>query len=281
MAKARRGTGAFAARAAGRPPPRSAAMAWAERAARLQGPALRLGRAAMDLLFPPACLVCRRATQGGRPGLCGACWSAVAFIERPFCERLGLPFAQDLGAGLLSPDAMANPPVFGRARAVARFGEGPARRLMHGLKYGDRLDLARPLGAWMARAGAELLAEADLIVPVPLHRGRLWRRQFNQAAVLAREVSRGSGVAWDPLALRRVRATASQVGMSRPQRIANVQGAFAVAPDRAPAVQGRRVLLVDDVLTTGSTLNAAARALLRAGATGVDVLVFARVVTES
>ena len=137
------------------------------------------------------------------------------------------------------------------------------------------------MGAWMARAGAELLADAQVIVPVPLHRARLWRRQFNQAAVLAREVSRASGVPWDPMALRRVKSTASQVGMTRPQRMDNVQGAFAVAPERAGAVAGRRVLLLDDVLTTGSTLNAAARALERAGAAGVDVLVFARVVTES
>ena len=272
MAKARRRFGAFAAGArSGTVPPEAG---WRRSAA-------RFGRAALDVIFPPACLACRRATEGGAPGLCGACWGATRFIERPFCERLGLPFAQDLGAGLLSPDAMAHPPVFARARAVARFEDGPARRLMHALKYGDRLDLARPLGAWMARAGAELLAEADLIVPVPLHRGRLWRRQFNQAAVLAREVSRLSGTAWDPLALRRVKATASQVGMTRPQRVANVQGAFAVAPERAGAVADRQVLLVDDVLTTGSTLNAAARALLRAGARGVDVLVFARVVVES
>ena len=141
-------------------------------AARLAGLGLGLGRAALDILFPPACLSCRRSIGGGA-ALCGGCWRDMGFIERPFCERLGLPFGQDLGAGLLSPEAMAHPPVYGRARAVARFDDGPARRLMHGLKYGDRLDLARPLGAWMARAGAELLAEADLIVPVPLHRRRL------------------------------------------------------------------------------------------------------------
>ena len=239
-----------------------------------------IGRAALDVVFPPACLSCRRTVESGR-GLCAACWRGMRFIERPFCDRLGIPFAQDLGPGLLSPEAIARPPAYGRARAVALFEDGPARRLMHALKYGDRLDLARPLGAWMARAGAELLAEADLIVPVPLHWLRLWRRQFNQAALLAREVSRASGVPWDPMALRRAKATESQVGMTRPQHLSNVPGAFPVAPDRAGAVAGRRLLLVDDVLTTGSTLDAAARTLLRAGAAGVDVLVFARVVTES
>ncbi len=236
--------------------------------------------ATLDIVFPPGCIACRRSVERGA-GLCAACWRSMRFIERPYCERSGVPFAQDFGPGLLSPEAIAHPPVYGRARAVAHYDDGPARRLVHALKYGDRLDLGRPMGAWMARAGVELLADAQVIVPVPLHRARLWRRQFNQAAVLAREVSRASGVPWDPMALRRVKPTASQVGMTRPQRMDNVQGAFAVAPDRADAVAGRRVLLVDDVLTTGSTLNAAARALERAGAAGVDVLVFARVVTES
>ena len=125
-----------------------------------------------------------------------------------------------------------------------------------------------------------MLASADLLVPVPLHRTRLWRRQFNQAALLAQAVSRGTGLAWDPMTLRRNKPTASQVGMTRVQRVANVQGAFAVEPARAAALAGHRIVLVDDVLTTGSTLNAAARALLRAGAAGVDVLVFARVVAD-
>ena len=123
-----------------------------------------LGRAALDTLFPPTCLACRAAT-GEHGALCPACWRATRFIERPFCERLGAPFEQDLGEGLLSPQAIADPPVFRRARAVARFEDGPARRLVHRLKYSDRGDLARPLGAWMARAGADLLLEADAIVP--------------------------------------------------------------------------------------------------------------------
>ena len=239
-----------------------------------------LARSGLDLVYPPGCLACGRAVSR-QEGLCSACWRGMRFIERPFCERLGTPFAQDLGPGLLSPEALAEPPAYGRARAVARFEDGPARLLIHRLKYGDRVELARPLGRWMARAGADLLADADVIVPVPLHRRRLWSRRFNQAAALAAEVARVCGVPSDPLLLARIKATATQVGMTRAQRRDNVQGAFRVPDIAAARLGGRRVLLIDDVLTTGSTLNAAARVLLRSGAASVDVLVFARVVTES
>ena len=128
--------------------------------ARLAQRWLALRAAALDLVYPPACIACRMAVTA--PGtLCSDCWTQIRFIERPYCERLGTPFAQDLGAGLISPEAMANPPVFGRARAVALFEDGPARQLVHRLKYYDRTELAAPLGRWMARAGAELLAGAD------------------------------------------------------------------------------------------------------------------------
>ena len=140
----------------------------------------------------------------------------MRFIERPFCERLGTPFEQDLGEGLLSPQAMADPPVFRRARAVARFEDGPARRLVHRLKYSDRGDLARPLGAWMARAGAELIAEADVIVPVPLHPLRLWRRRFNQAAALA-QGDRGRERQAVRAALARARQADPQPGRADPR----------------------------------------------------------------
>lgn len=203
----------------------------------------------------------------------------MRFIERPFCDRLGTPFEQDLGPGLLSPQAIADPPVYQRARAVVRFEDGPARRLVHRLKYSDRAELAAPMGAWMARAGQDILSEADVVAPVPLHVSRLWTRRFNQAAILAREVARQAGKPYEPALLERVKATRSQVGLSREQRAQNVQGAFRA---RAGAdVKGRRIALVDDVLTSGATANAASRALLRAGAAQIDFVVFARVVTSS
>lgn len=233
-------------------------------------------RALVGRVYPPSCPACGAAT-GEAHGLCAACWSRMRFIERPLCERLGTPFEVDLGPGVLSPAALADPPVFARARASVRYDEA-ARSLVHRLKYGDRLDLAEALGRMMARAGRELLADADVVVPVPLHRGRLWRRRFNQAMALARVAARGSGVPVDPFLLARVKRTRSQVGLTRTQRRENLQGAFRVPDGARPRVQGKRVLLVDDVLTTGSTANAASRALLRGGAKAVDVLAFARVV---
>ncbi len=234
-------------------------------------------RSALNLLYPPSCIACQGAT--GEPhGLCPTCWSGIRLIERPFCEKLGTPFQVDLGQPLLSPAAIADPPVFQRARAVAEY-DGTASLLVHRLKYNDRLELARALGAMMARAGAELLADADVIVPVPLHRWRLWRRRFNQAMALARIVAQDSALPCDPSLLHRIKRTRRQVGLTKAQRQENLQGAFRVPPEAKPWLKGKRVLLIDDVLTTGSTANAASRALLRGGAASVDILAFARVVT--
>lgn len=232
----------------------------------------------LGLLYPPTCIACQGAT--GEPhGLCAACWADIRFIERPFCERLGTPFQVDLGPGLLSPAAIADPPVFGRARAAAEYDD-TASLLVHQLKYNDRLELARALGSMMTRAGAELLDGADVIVPVPLHRWRLWRRRFNQAMALAGIVSAQSGVPCDPFLLHRVKRTRRQVGLTKAQRQENLQGAFRVPTEAKTRLKGKRILLIDDVLTTGSTANAASRALLRGGAAQVDILAFARVVQE-
>jgi ComF family protein len=204
----------------------------------------------------------------------------LSLIEPPYCERLGIPFAYDPGPGLLSMEAIANPPAYNRARAVARYDD-VASILVHSLKYSDRLDLSPMMGRWMARAGRELLADADALVSVPLHWRRRLARRYNQSAVLAGTISAICGVSITHSGLKRVRATPQQVGRSRPERADNVQGAFLVPPEHRVEVAGRRLVLVDDVLTSGATVDACTRALLRAGAAQVDVLVFARVVAPA
>src|ERR1700678_1490297 len=231
-------------------------------------------RAALDLALPRLCAACRAPVEG--QGLCPTCWSKLSFISRPYCERLGIPFVYDPGPGILSMEAIADPPAYNRARAAVRFDE-VSRALVHALKYSDRLDLAPMMGRWLGHAGGELLADADALVPVPLHWRRNWARRFNQSAMLAAAVARDSGLPVAAGALKRVKPTAQQVGLSRSERAANIQGAFRVPPEGKAAIAGRRLVLVDDVLTSGATAEGCARALLRAGAANVDVLVFARV----
>ncbi|KQP42456.1 competence protein ComF [Methylobacterium sp. Leaf104] len=249
-------------------------------AARLVALRLRASlRGALALVYPPTCPGCGGAIADPH-ALCARCWSGLRLIEQPCCARFGTPFAIDHGTGtLLSPRAIADPPVFGQARAVALY-EGVARDLVHRLKYEDRLDLGPVLAGMMAGAGADLLTRADCLVPVPLHRWRLWRRRFNQAALLARRIGRIAGRPAEPGYLARVKATRPQVGLSRAARATNLQGAFRVPEAMRPRLQGRRLLLIDDVMTTGATANAAARVLLRGGAASVDVLTFALVAEE-
>lgn len=237
----------------------------------------RLTRAAIalaDIVMPPVCVACQSHVDRHHT-LCPACWSGVAFIRAPLCDRLGIPLPFDTGGTMVSAAALANPPDFDRARSAA-FHAGTIRRLIHGMKYLDRGESLRLLASWLHSAGTELLADADLIVPVPLARSRLLARRFNQSAELARLLSKRSGVPYDWRVLKRRRATPSQVGMTRAQRRLNVAGAFVVPARQKLSVAGRRIVLVDDVLTTGATVEACARALKRAGAARVDVLTLAR-----
>jgi ComF family protein len=235
--------------------------------------------ACADLIVPPCCLVCR-ARVSAHHLLCAACWRYVNFIRPPLCDVLGIPLPFDTGERTVSAAAVAHPPAYNRARAVAHYS-GAMRTLVHQLKYADRHDARTLLGRWLAEAGRELLPGIDVIVPVPLSRLRLLQRQFNQAAVLAGELSRQTGVPADPLLLIRTRSTRSQVGMTRDQRRRNVAGAFAVLARRRAALRGRNVLLIDDVVTTGATVETCARTLKRAGAARVDVLALALVTNEA
>lgn len=230
---------------------------------------------ALNIALPALCISCREPVDGD--GVCAECWARLSFIAPPYCPRLGIPFVYDPGPDMLSMEAIANPPAYARARAAVRYDD-VARTLVHALKYQDRTDLAPAMGRWMARAGRELLDDADVLIPVPLHWRRAWRRRFNQSGALARVIEQQSGVKLAAEALRRIRPTEQQIGLSRTQRASNVQGAFKVASDRQALIAGRRVVLIDDVLTSGATADACARALLRAKAASVDVLVFARVV---
>ncbi len=230
----------------------------------------------LDLVLPPGCLSCGRpvATAGA---LCSPCWGAIRWIERPYCERLAIPFGYEIGAGALSAEAIADPPPFGRMRAVCIYG-AEAGAIVQGLKYNDRTDLAKPIARMMARALGSLADEIDVVVPVPLHPRRLWQRRFNQSAMIGEALAAAIGRPFAPGLLARIRATRQQVGLKASERARNVEGAFRVPAAAAAAVQGRRVLLVDDVYTTGATVKAATRALKRGGAAAVEVAVFARVV---
>jgi ComF family protein len=237
--------------------------------------ARRYGGVVLDALLPPLCLSCRAGVDS--PGtLCAACWSKIEFISAPICACCGFPFEIDVGADALCAACLARRPRYRRARAVFRYGDD-SRHLVLMFKHGDRLDPAPTYGSWLARAGAELLADADVIAPVPLHRWRLLWRRYNQSAELARAVGRTSGHAVVPDLLLRQRHTPSQADLNGRQRRLNVAGAFRVNPRHAAAIRDRTVLLVDDVLTTGATVEASTRVLLRAGAAAVDVLTLARV----
>lgn len=237
----------------------------------------RAGRGVLDLVFPPLCLLCREPVADP-DSLCPACWSEMQFIDGPVCASCGLPFEIDAGPDTQCGACLAHPPDFDKARAILRYDEISKKPVL-ALKHADRLDLVPAFAKWLERTGHDLLPGVDMIVPVPLHRLRLWKRRFNQSAELARGVSRLTAIPMEPLVLERRKPTPSQGAMpSAEARRRNVRGAFQVPKPCRAVVKGKRVLLVDDVLTTGATASASARALKRAGAASVFVLALARVV---
>ena len=233
-------------------------------------------RAGLDLLMPPQCLSCG-IIVAGESGLCSACWEQVDFLGPPCCPRCGFPFEFEVGEDVLCGSCLRTPPVFDRCRAAFRYDDN-SRKLVLDLKYGDRTYLAPALARLLYQAGRRLAEEADMIVPVPLHRWRLLRRRFNQAALLATELGKLADKPVFNDAILRHRATPSQGGLTRKARQRNMRGAFRLRPDMRKRIAERRVLLVDDVLTTGATTDATVRCLLRGGASNVDVLTLARVV---
>jgi ComF family protein len=234
-----------------------------------------IGNGLADLLVPLTCHGC--STRVAAPGgLCPACWAGLELVGNPVCDVYGTPMAHDAGPGAVSARAVEHPPRWNRARGAAVFNEA-SQRLVHALKYRDWHEVAPAMARMMVHAGRELLEEADIVAPVPLHHWRLWTRRYNQSALLAAEVAKLSGRRLVPDLAVRVRRTRAQVGLGESERNRNVKGAFSVSRHRAAEVMGRKVLLVDDVMTSGATASECARALLEAGAAEVDVLVFALV----
>lgn len=243
----------------------------------------RFASRALDILFPPCCLKCGAELEASG-ALCAVCWPQVRFISAPYCACCGLPFAFDVGAGALCGGCVQSPPLFDRARAVFVYDD-VSRDLVLSFKHADATEAAPGYGKWLARAGAELLVDADLLMPVPLHRRRLFSRRYNQAALLvhalAKETAKDNRCVAAPDALIRVKRTQPHIDMGRTERQRNVAGAFAVHPRWAAALPGARVVLVDDVLTTGATVSSCARVLKAAGAARVDVLTLSRVMSGS
>ncbi|MEO1143518.1 MAG: ComF family protein [Pseudomonadota bacterium] len=238
----------------------------------------RVAKDIADVLVPPTCLSCDQfvAKPGG---CCPQCWSQLRFVTEPLCPVLGTPFSVDMGGGILSAEAIVDPPPFDRLRTVVIYDDLP-QRLVASLKYGDRTDIVPWIANWMNKAGQELIRDADVVVPIPLHRARLRSRRFNQSAELSRCIAKLNNKTYLPDLLLRKRNTRQQVGLTEGARERNVSGAFHVPEEKKAVLQGKRVLLVDDVYTTGATVKAAARALKRGKSSKIDVLVFAKVETH-
>ncbi|MEM9476617.1 MAG: ComF family protein [Pseudomonadota bacterium] len=233
----------------------------------------------LDLIYPPQCVSCRTLVDHGAP-LCGACWAETPFIRGLVCDGCGVPLlGEDVGGRALCDDCLAAPRPWLRGRAALEYREN-GRRLVLALKHGDRQDLVRPAARWMAGAGRDLVHAQTLVVPVPLHWLRLVQRRFNQSAALAQAVARELGLAACPDALVRRRATPAQSG-DKAARMQNLEGALQPHPRRGATLATRDVLLVDDVMTSGATLAAAAEACSRAGAAQISVLTLARVVKDA
>lgn len=228
----------------------------------------------LDFIFPPQCLICRNRVDA-HGTLCIICWKDVHFITEPYCACCGLPFDFDIGKHAMCGDCIQERPSFSRARAAFKYDDASSK-LVTALKYNDQLHLATIYGSWLAKAGQELIVSSDIIIPVPLHWKRFASRRYNQASLLAYALARHCNLRVLPDALKRIKPTQPQTGLTRKERQKNVHGAFEVNAKYSQAIQGKSLLLIDDVMTTSATLQQCARILLKNSAATVNVLTLAR-----
>lgn len=229
--------------------------------------------------MPPTCISCSDIVEI-QGQVCGKCWGDIKFIGKYKCHACGLPFEFDMGKGAYCQHCLAHKPVFKKLRAVCKY-EGTGRALATRLKFHDKTHLAGSMARMMFNAGGEVLKNADIIAPIPLHRTRKFFRKYNQAALLAKELAKNKDISqanYVPQLLNRVRATTPQTKLNYAQRHKNVADAFQILAKTD--VRGKTILLIDDVMTTGATMNSCAQALLDAGAKRVNGLVFARVTVD-
>lgn len=232
----------------------------------------------IDYLFPPVCLNCLTPLEVPHK-VCPDCWQNIEFLVSPLCEIKGIPFPFDLEPGTISAAAIKNPPEYDKARGVAAY-EGTMKDLIHKLKYNDRHELLNLLVTWMKFSGKELIQQSDLIVPIPLYKSRLWERRFNQSALLAKRLSQQTEIPYECSILHRQKKTRSQVGLTSKERYQNLKNAFIIEETKRNKLEGKSILVIDDVITTGATINSAAIALKKSGARSVNILSLA-IVTDS
>ena len=229
--------------------------------------------ALLDLILPPVCLNCHTPLTKQHQ-LCAKCWQEIDFISAPFCEVTGHPLPIASPENTLSAQAITNPPLYDKARAVAHY-QGTMRNLVHKLKYQDSHDLVPLFASWLHHHGKDLLHTTDPIIPIPLHTTRLWQRKFNQAALLAKRLAQITNKNAAFNLLLRPKKTCSQVGLSASERKSNLKGAFAINSEHPHLLRDQNILLIDDVLTTGATAGAATQILKQHQVKEVNLLCLA------
>jgi ComF family protein len=239
---------------------------------RIISTALKIKQAILDIVMPPRCISCG-VMVNEHGGICPECWKDTKFIGTHQCKICGLPFEFDMGKDALCKYCTSEKPKFSKVRSVCEY-DGVARKIAVKFKFRDHTHLAKPLAKLMINAAPELVVKADIITPVPLHFRRRISRKYNQAGLLALNIAKISGIKYQPLLMQRTRATKRQTSLNRQQRQENVENAFTCS---VADLKGKTILLIDDVMTTGSTLNECAKALKAQGAQRVYGLVFARV----